>query len=406
MEIDVRVPEEPERERWFDVCGIAFSGEVRPDDRERDTKLLPRDRMLAAYVDGELVGTAGDFPLALTIPGGELPVAGVTMVGVVPSHRRRGVLTALMGHQLADARGRGEPLAILWSSEAGIYGRYGYGVATRASWLEADRDRVSFRAPADAGARVRLIDAEEALKILPPVYDRFRRSTPGAISRSELWWREYRLADDEHRRRGAGPKFYAVLELDGEAEAFAIYRVKEDWPEGFAASSLRVQETAGNSPRAVRELWRFLFGVDLVARVEAWNVPPDHPLFLLTAEPRRLRMRIGDGLWVRVLDIKAALAARSYAAAGEVAFEITDPLVPENEGVWRLQAGAEGASVERGGDPELRLGVAALGSTYLGGFSFAELQAAELVEELSDGAIARADALFRTARAPWCLEVF
>ena len=406
MKIDVRIPEEEERERWFDVCGIAFSGEIRPDDRERDTKLLPRDRMLGAYADGELVGTAGDFPLTLTIPGGELPAAGVTMVGVAPSHRRRGVLTALMRRQLDDARARGEPLAILWSSEAPIYGRYGYGMATRVGWIEADRNRVSFRAPADAGARVRLIDAEEALSVLPPVHERFRRSTPGAISRSDVWWREYRLADPEHRRMGAGPKLQAVLELDGEPAGYAIYRVKEDWGDGFAASSLRVQEAIGTSPRATREVWRFLFGVDLIAQVSAWNVPSDHPLFLLTGEPRRLRLRIGDGLWLRVLDVEAALPARSYAAEGEVAFELTDSLVPENEGVWRLQVGGNGASVERGGDAELRLSVAALGSTYLGGVSFAELQAAELVEELADGAVARADALFRTARAPWCPEVF
>jgi predicted acetyltransferase len=140
--------------------------------------------------------------------------------------------------------------------------------------------------------------------------------------------------------------------------------------------------------------------------VLAWPVPPDHPLFLLAKEPKRLRMRVGDGLWLRVLEVERALGARSYAAEGELVFELADDLVPENEGVWRLRASANGTSVERGGDPELRLGVAALGSTYLGGFSFAELQGAELVEELADGAIARADALFHTSRAPWCVEVF
>jgi predicted acetyltransferase len=406
MEIDVRVPAEDERHRWFEVCNIAFSGELREEEVEKDMKLLPAERMLGAYSDGSLVGTAADFPLALTIPGGELPAAGVTGVGVLPSHRRRGVLNQLMRHQLEEARRRGEPLAILWASEAGIYGRYGYGVATYAAGIEADRDRMTFDAPPETDVRVRLVDEDEAARTFPAVYDRVRRETPGMLGRSKDWWRFYRLADPEWRRRGAGPKFHAVLELDGKPEAYGSYRVKQDWDEGFAQSQLRVQEAVGTSPRSTRELWRFLFGVDLVGRVTAWPLPPDHPLFLFAKEPKRLRMRVGDGLWLRILDVEAALTARSYAAEGEVAFEITDALVPENEGVWRLQGAKEGASVERGGDAELRLGVAALGSTYLGGFSFAELQAAELVEELAEGAVARADALFRTPQAPWCLEVF
>jgi predicted acetyltransferase len=406
MEIDVRVAAEDERHRWYEVCNIAFSGELREEEVEKDMKLLPFDRMLGAYSDGSLVGTAADFPLALTIPGGELPAAGVTGVGVLPSHRRRGVLNQLMRRQLADARGRDEPLAILWASEAGIYGRYGYGVATYAAGIEADRDRMTFDAPPDGDVRVRLVDEDEAVRTFPAVYDRVRRQTPGMLGRSEDWWKFYRLADPEWRRRGAGPKFHAVLELDGEPEAYGSYRVKQDWEEGFAQSQLRVQEAVGTSPRATRELWRFLFGVDLVSRVMAWPLPPDHPLFLFAKEPKRLRMRVGDGLWLRVLDVERALGARSYAAEGEIVFELQDKLVPENEGTWRLQARADGASVKRGGDPELRLDVAALGSTYLGGFSFSELQGAELVEELADGAVARADALFRTSRAPWCLEVF
>jgi predicted acetyltransferase len=406
MQIEVRVTTEDERRRWFEVCNIAFSGELRDEEVETDSKLMPLERMLGAYADGALVGTAADFPFTLTIPGGELPAAGVTGVGVLPSHRRRGALNELMWHQLADARGREEPLAVLWASEAGIYGRYGYGVATQVAGIEADRDRMVFDAPPDPDARVRLVDAEEAAEAFPPIYDRVRRETPGMFGRSDDWWKLYRLADPEHRRRGAGPKFHALLELEGQPEAYASYRVKQDWDEGFAQSQLRVMEAVGTSPRATRELWRFLFGVDLVGRVHAWPLAPDNPLFLLAKEPKRLRMHIGDGLWLRILDVESALARRSYAAEGEIAIELVDSLVPENEGVWRLTSASNGASVERGGGPELRLGVGTLASTYLGGFSFAELQGAELVEELAEGAVARADALFRTARAPWAVEVF
>jgi predicted acetyltransferase len=407
MDIGVRVVPEDERQRWFEVCNIAFSGEVREEEVEKDSKVLPAERMLGAYADDALVGTAADFPLTLTIPGGELPAAGVTGVGVLPSHRRRGVLTELMRRQLADARGRGEPLAILWASEAGIYGRYGYGVATRVAGIEADRDRMAFAARADPDAHVRLVDADEAARDFPPIYDRVRQVTPGMIGRSDEWWKFYRLSDPEWRRRGAGPKFHALLELEGRPEAYATYRVKQDWAEGFAQSQLRVQEAVATSPRATQELWRFLFGVDLVARVEAWPLAPDHPLFLLAHEPKRLRMRVGDGLWLRILDVERALSARSYAAEGELSFELADALVPENEGAWRVVASDGGASVERRDrEPELRFDVRTLASVYLGGFSFAELQAAGLVEELAGGAVARADALFRTPRAPWCAEVF
>jgi predicted acetyltransferase len=226
------------------------------------------------------------------------------------------------------------------------------------------------------------------------------------FAHSEDWWKLYRLADSEHRRRGAGPKFHALLELDGQPEAYASYRVKQNWDEGFPQSRLLVTEAVGASPRATRELWRFLFGVDLVGRVQAWPLAPDNPLFLLTQEPKRLRLSIGDGLWLRILDVERALSARSYVAEGELVLQLADSLVPENEGTWRLLAQDGAASVDRAGEAELRLGVGVLASTYLGEVSFAELQGAELVEELADGAVARADALFRTARAPWCPEVF
>jgi predicted acetyltransferase len=405
MEIEVRVTPEDEKRRWFEVCNTAFSGELRDEEVEVDSKLVPPERMLGAYADGALVGTATDFPFTLTIPGGELRAAGVTGVGVLPSHRRRGALTKLMERQLADARSREEPVAILWASEGTIYGRYGYGIATRVAGIEADR--MVYDAPPEADASVRVVDADEAAKAFPPIYDRIRAETPGMLSRSEDWWRYYRLSDPEYRRAGAGPKFYSLLELDGQAEGYAMYRVKHDWDEGFAQSQLRVFEAMATSPRATRELWRFLFGVDLVARVRAWPLAPDHPLFLLAKEPKRLRLRLGDGLWLRILDVQRALSARSYAAEGELVLELSDPLVPENESAWRVASEGDGsASVDRSGTAELRLGTGALASAYLGEFSFAELQSAELVEELVDGAVARADALFRTPHAPWCPEVF
>jgi predicted acetyltransferase len=405
--IEIRTPATDEVRRFLDTGAKAFSEELRAEDAERDERVLDRERMFAAY-DGEtMVGTAADFGLMLTVPGSELPAAGVTLVGVLPTHRRRGILNQLMRAELDAIVARNEPLAILWASEEPIYGRYGYGMATVRASIEAERDRMRFRGNPPPVGQVRLVDEDEAARVLPPIYDRVRRETPGMFARSEEWWRQYRLPDPEHHRHGAGPRYFAVLEVDGVDQAYARYRVKDDWKDGVSVSSLRVIEAIAASPLADRELWRYLFGVDLVQKVEAWHVPVDHPLFLLVTEPRRLRLRPGDGLWLRIVDVEAALAGRSYAADEAIAFELADAFVPANAGVWRLEASGGQARVRRVEvEPELRLDVADLGAAYLGGFSFTQLARAGRVEEPAEGAIDRADALFRTSRAPWCPEIF
>lgn len=407
MGIEIRTPPPDEVRRFLDTGAKAFSEEMRSEDAERDEQLLERERMFAAYDGKTMVGTAGDFGLTLTVPGGELPAAGVTLVGVLPTHRRRGILNQLMRSELDAIVARGEPLAILWASEEPIYGRYGYGIATLRASLEAERDRMRFRGDPDPVGRVRLVEEEEAARVLPAIYDRVRRGTPGMFVRTEEWWRNYRLPDPEHHRHGAGPRYFAVLEIDGVDEAYARYRVKDDWKDGVSVSSLRVIEAIATSGLADRELWRYLFGVDLVHKVESWQVPIDHPLFLLVTEPRRLRLRASDGLWLRIVDVERALAGRSYAADADVVFELTDSFVPGNAGTWRLEVSGGDRGVTRadsGG--ELRLDISDLGSAYLGGFSFAQLARAGRVEELTVGALDRADALFRTASAPWCPEVF
>ncbi len=407
MDIEVRTPQPDEVRRFLDTGVKAFSEELRGEDAERDELVLERERMFAAYDGQTMVATAADFGLTLTVPGGELPAAGVTLVGVLPTHRRRGILNQLMRAEIDAIVARGEPLAILWASEESIYGRYGYGIATLRASIEAERDRMRFRGDPEPVGRVRLIDEEEAARVLPPIYERVRRETPGMFARSEAWWRNYRLPDPEHHRHGAGPRYFAVLDLDGVDEAYARYRVKDDWKDGVSVSSLRVIEAIAASPLADRELWRYLFGVDLVHKIEAWQVPVDHPLFLLVTEPRRLRLRTGDGLWLRIVDVERALAGRSYAAKASVTFELTDSFLAGNAGTWRLEASGGEAQVTRtDSNGELRLDTVDLGSAYLGGFTFSQLARAGRVEELSEGAVERADALFRTASAPWCPEIF
>jgi predicted acetyltransferase len=406
MTVEIRNPKQDEQQAWLRACEASFADEIHEEDFERDRRMIPVERMLGAYDDGAVVGTSADLPMLLRIPGGELAASGVTMVGVMPSHRRRGILTQLMRRELDDALGRGEPLSILWASEEPIYGRFGYGVTTLKMAISADRDRIAFRSEPESGGRVRLIDAEEATRVLPPIWDRLQADRPGVFARSPEWWQEYRLPDPEHRRRGSGPRYIAVLELDGNPEAYALYRVKESWDEGFAASLLQVIEAVGATALAERELWRFLFGIDLVGRVESHFLPVDHPLLLAVTESRRLRVRVSDGLWLRLLDVQRALESRSYAAEGTLSLELNDGFLRDNAGTWTLEAGPDGANVGRSGDAELRLDIRDLASAYLGGLTFSQLAAAGLVEELTPGAVDRADSLFRTTRAPWCPQVF
>jgi predicted acetyltransferase len=389
------------------AIGHYFGWEPSEEEASGFMRILPLDRMHAAFDDGALVGGAGVFPFHLTVPGGDVPCAGVTVVGVLPTHRRRGLLTRMMRAQLADIAARGEPLAALWASEAGIYGRFGYGLATQNARIELDRYRVALAVPERREGTVRLVGHEEALELLPAIYERVRAETSGFHSRSGEWWAHHSLVDDEVYRRGSGPLFRALLELEGVPEAYALYRVTHEWSEGYPASRLIVREEVSASPVAIREIWRFLLGIDLIARVSNRTMAPDHPLFLLVAEPARLRFRLGDGLWVRLVDVRAALTGRAYAAEGSLVLDLEDGFCPWNAGRWKLEAGPDGVSLRRSRrSADLRLGVAALGSAFLGGFSFERLVRAGQVEELRGGTAARADALFRTARAPWSPESF
>jgi predicted acetyltransferase len=401
VSIEIRTCAPEEAVLFGQTISSAFGYELEPGEIERYNRAAEADpsRDLAAFDDGAMVGTTTAYSFRLTIPGGELPAAGVTAVGVLPSHRRRGILTAMMRRQLDDVHERGEPLAALWSSEGAIYGRFGYGLAAGNAVIDVAREWTRFRDPTPASSRVRLLTHEEAVVELPPIYDRVCAVTPGFHARSPQYWDAISLADLQHLRRGGGPMFRAVVELDGSGEAYALYRIHE----GDAGTRLQVIEEVSTSGLATKEIWRFLFGVDLVARIRARALPVDHPLFLLVVEPRRLGFQLEDGLWVRLVDVGTALSARAYAGAERLVFELGDSFCAWNEGVWALEGGQ---AKPTDAAPDLRLDVSDLASAYLGGFSFAELARAGRVEERADGALARADELFRTPRAPWCPQTF
>lgn len=402
MTIEIRTPSADEWRRAMSTTMTVFADEPREEDFERWTRTLERERFYAAYDDGSPVGTAADFPFTLTVPGGELAAGGVTWVAVLPSHRRQGILTELMRRELQDLHERGEPLAVLWASEAAIYGRFGYGLAAPHFEMDADRSRFALRDDPGPRGKVRIVSLEDAIERCMHVYERVRPTIPGFTARARMWWEEFRLSDPEQWRHGASPKYCAIVELDGGPAAYAIYRIKQEWRHGFSHSEVRVVEALAVTGTAERDLWRFVFGIDLIARVSS-RLDPASPLFLMVVDARSLNLRASEGLWLRIVDIEASLRGRSYAGEGEIVLDVRDEFCPWNAGRWRIGGG----EVERtGADADIALDVADLASVYLGAFTFSRLAAAERAQELQDGALARADALFRTARPPYCPEDF
>jgi predicted acetyltransferase len=401
MTIHIRPPAEDELRAAMTAAEIAFgSGSIEDDDWERERKALPASRALAAFDAGKPVALAGAYKFDLSVPGGQLPCAGVTWIGVLPTHRRRGILRDFMKHQLEDVREWGEPIAALWASEAGIYGRFGYGQAAPNAHMKSDCARFALRE--DGVGSIRLVDAEKALELFWPVYERVRAGRAGMISRDERWWKEHRLADPERWRRGASTKFFAAVEIDGRVEGYALYRVKDEWQDGFARGEVRVIEALATSAAAEKVLWRFLHEIDLTVRVEAYYFDAGSPLPLLVRDPRALGVRVGDGHWLRLVDLDAALKARSYRPGESIVLEVTDELCPWNAGRYRV--GDDAGRTEDTAD--LGIDVADLASAYLGGFDFHRLAHAGLVDERVEGAVEAATLLFRTDLPPYCPEVF
>jgi predicted acetyltransferase len=386
------------------VIGQYFELDATSDWPQRFSRILPVERAHAAWDGDRVVGGIGAVPLALSVPGGgTLECAGTTVVGVAPTHRRRGILRAMMRAHLDDAHDRGDPLAALWSSEETIYGRFGYARAAVAGEVEIPREHAAFSTPRGIGGTVRLVEKEEALEAFPPLWDGLARRRPGMFLRPRGWWEGRTLEDPPERRDGAGPKRFALLERDGEAAAYAIYRHKWGIEAAVTTGRIVVIEAIAPSPDTLLDIWRYLLDIDWAATIESWLLPPDHPLFFALADMRRARYRAWDGLWLRLVDVGAALAGRAYPEAEEVVFEVRDAFCPWNEGRWRL---ADGEAGRTDADADLALDVSALGAAYLGGFRFAQLAQSGLVEERTPGAIDRADGIFRHGLHPWCPEIF
>jgi predicted acetyltransferase len=392
----------------FAACDAAAGGYVHdPAELQLERALFEPDRSLAVCDGDRIVGTLGTFSFKMSVPAGEIPTAGTTWVSVYPTHRRRGLLTALMRRHLTDVHERGEPLAALWASESVIYGRFGYGAAAMSMRVEIQRTgALAPGSPLPPGT-IRLIDREAAAAECAPVYERVRATRPGMMTRTPAWWAEAVLSDLESARKDGSEKLVAVHDSGSGTDGYVIYRIAPGWDRGLPQGTVKVGELVASTPDAAADLWRYCIETDLCTSVQARLRPVDDPLPFLLADPRRARRDLSDGLWVRVVDVAAALAGRGYASTDQLVLQVTDAFCPWNDGPWRLDATPGGASCQRtDADPDVVLTAGALGAAYLGGVGVAQLAEAGLVQAPGKDAITRLDALLRVPLAPWPIEVF
>ncbi|QBI55362.1 GNAT family N-acetyltransferase [Streptomonospora litoralis] len=403
----VRVPEESELPAVAQTVREALLAPTFDLDRIRETTEL--DRTLAAFDGPQPVGTAGVHSFTMALPGGPRPVAAVTGVGVWPTHRRRGVLSALMRRQFADIRERGEDVAALFASEGGIYGRFGYGPAATALDFTLRTREAALRpeAPRDPALRLRLTEAGDARKGMAVVHQAAAVQRVGEFQRSSAWWNKV-LRDPPAERGGHGPLLCAVAEDDAGPLGYALYRTKQQWDEhGASEGSLRIKELYATSPAAYTLLWEHILTRDLVFQVSHDMAPPDDPLFHLLSDPYRARRRQVDNLWVRLVDLQAALERRSYAAPVDTVLEVADRHCPWNAGRWRLSADTTAARCSATEDsPEIRLDVSHLGAAYLGDTRLGGYLAAGLIDEAAPGAVQRLDAALHRSDRPYCGDIF
>ena len=351
------------------------------------------DRSIAVFDQGNIVGGAHSHRVEMSIPGASAFIAGVANIAVQPTHRRQGVMTRMMHHQIKDIHQRGEPLAALFARESVIYRRFGYGVGSLHERWTIDRQYNGYARPYESRGLVVFVDPSDITKELPEVFQRSTIDRPGVFQRPLHQWEGDSQAQ-EHSQGGQGGLFYAAYVEGGRVDGYAIYRI--------GGSTLIVNELMAATEEANTALWRFCFDMDLISCTEALKRPVDDPLPWMLADPRRLQRSTRDGMWLRLIDVAAALELRLYMQSERLVLEVRDELCPWNEGRFELEGSSEGATCRSSSaSPDLVLAVSDLASAYLGAVSFSTLSQAGLVDERTPGALLRADRMFAVRHRPW-----
>jgi len=385
------------REALINTFGA--DGEVDQGGDERFRALIGPSQAWAAFDGKTIVATAATFDLAVNLPGGNaLPMAGLTMVTVRPSHRRRGLLRQLMERHLDDARQRQFPVSGLWASEATIYGRFGYGLAAFCEVYEIDQAH-SLRIADRQFDELDWLDEARARELLPAIYERAVAERPGALRRSAVWWNQRRFVETPWSRAGSSKRRFVAARRAGELVGYIAFRQKGKFADGLPEGELDIVELIACDPRAEATLWRFALSVDLFPHVKYWNAPADDSLPWLVDDFRRVKRRRGDNLWLRIEDVPATLERRTYARDGRLRISV---------GATTYELGVEGGRpwcAETQHAPDIEIDMQALATLYLGCTTATQLARAERIRG-ERNALLLADQIFATPLAPWCPEVF
>lgn len=404
MGVEIRAIEPDEFEAMRRTMGLVF-GFDPPEGDGRFLRLLPLDRTRCGFDDGMMISTSGAFNLEMTVPGGQVACGGTTAVAVVPTHRRQGVLREMMRAHLADVKEHGEPIAALWASDSAIYGRFGYGCASICYDVEVEPHHAGSNRLAPEPGQSRLIDRKEALEIVPPLYDRLRTGIPGFFARTPQWWEDRSFRESSTSGGGGTALRYAVVDGAEGISGFASYRTKAHWDEGHGSGKVTVHDLFAETPEAWAGIWSLVANQDLVARTVGGLRPPWDPIFDLLAGTRRARAFRYDALWVRLMDVAGALAARSYSAPLDVVLGVEDPL-GDASGSYRLRADSDGAECAPTTDePAILLDLEDLSAGYMGTPRFRQWARAGRLSGAGD-ALAALDAAFTWDPQPWCPEIF
>ena len=406
MKLDlVRATDETYR-AWVDNLDLTFGFDYEPDE-DRLRPLLDIDRTFGHFDGSRFVSTISAFALDMGLPGGSVPCGGTTVVSVSPAHRRQGLLSEMMARHFDDIREREEPIAALWASESEIYGRYGYGRATRSTEITVTRAHPRFSSHTAAPAKVALLDLDEAKELIPPLHREYQKNQPGMFVRTDEWWKTRTFDDPQSRRKGfTAIRWVAVRSADGTLDGYAGYRTKSGFgDDGHFAGEARISELFAVTPEAWAGLWSHVLNLDLTTKFVATLRSPDDALFDLLEGPRRAQATVSDGIWVRLMDVPTALTRRAYSAEFAGVFEVSDSKGIA-DGRFLLEATPEGSTcTPTDRSPDIELSVEDLGSAYLGDSGLSRMMRAGRVKG-DPSVLSAADRAFGWHRTPWCPEIF
>jgi predicted acetyltransferase len=395
----------------FDLAVVrGFSTHPSPNPAVKDfvRRTFEPEQSVVAFDGEKIVGTSASMTFNISIPGqASLPLGGITEVTVSATHRRRGILTGMMRRQLDAHHERGIPLAALWASESVIYGRFGYGMSVTHEHREIDLRHTAFSHSPELHGQMHFVSKDDAQKVFAPVHDVACREYPAMIARNDLGW-EAAITDPDGIRVNAPALFYAYYEVDGHPSGYVIYRIRHNIVEGHESNKVEVKELVAIDDEATAALWRFCFDMDLASTLSVGHgASIDDGLSWMLSDPRRLKRSTYDGLWVRLIDVPTALAARTYSEDGSLAIQVEDSFCDWNTGTWRTDGGPDGADCAATSDaPDISMSAADLAAIYMGGSKPSEIARSGRIIENVSGALGRADRMFAASRKPWNLVDF